>query len=372
MATTSTRPLAALALAAIVIGAAGTTRLLTSATENPATAGRPTVSPSTSPTASSGGRTPIAPLTLSVEGPVDVSDIGAAVIPSVVTVDVGGEVDGELVRRGSGSGVVYDAANGYVLSNEHVVSVGDEFRVTLADGRVYEADLVGADESTDIAVLRISATNLSAVTIGTTQGLTVGQPAIAVGSPLGLTGGPSLTVGVLSALGREVQVSSEVRLFGMLQTDAPIISGSSGGALVDAAGRLIGITTAIGVSEAGAEGIGFATPVDIVTRVADEIIATGRATQPLLGITGTTGFTDLDDGGQAPTGVRVVSVEPDTAAESAGLQEDDLITAVDGVKLDTMEELVARLRAFAAGDGIELTVVRGSEELTITLELGDR
>lgn len=359
-----------IALSALLLGAIGTTRVLQDPSSTQAASPAPSPSTQAQPTDTDDGS--IAPLLLNVEGLVDVSDIGRAVIPSVVTVEVGRTVDGDLIRTGSGSGVVYDATEGFVLTNDHVIAAGESYRVTLANGRIYEAELIGSDPSTDVAVLDIDADDLTAIHLGTTRGLHVGQPAVAVGSPLALVGGPSLTVGVVSALGRQVRVNPDVTLFGMIQTDAPIVGGSSGGALVDAAGRLIGITTAIAVSDVGAEGIGFATPAEIVRRVADEIIATGEASQPLLGITGTTGFADLPDGGSAPTGVTVISVEPDTAAAAAGLQDGDLITAIGGISIDTMDELVAELRTYGAGDPVRLAVVRDGDERTVDLELGNR
>jgi putative serine protease PepD len=157
----------------------------------------------------------------------------------------------------------------------------------------------------------------------------------------------------------------------MLQTDAAITEGSSGGALVDENGRLIGITTAVGVSSVGVEGIGFATPVEIVSRVADEIIAGGSASQPGLGITGSTAYADLDDGGEMPTGVEVRSVSAGSAAADAGIAVGDVITSVDGIRIDTMDELVARLRRHSAGDTVSLTVGDGSTQSTVRVALDD-
>jgi S1-C subfamily serine protease len=155
----------------------------------------------------------------------------------------------------------------------------------------------------------------------------------------------------------------------MLQTDAPITSGSSGGALVDGAGRLVGITTAVGVSDVGVEGIGFATPVEIVTRVAGEIIADGVASKPYIGILGATSFVDTTDGGSEPTGVIIESVEPDTAASASGLAAGDVIAAIDGDPVSTMNELVALLRRYGAGDTIEVTLDGG---VMISMVLGER
>ncbi|MDQ3781848.1 MAG: S1C family serine protease, partial [Actinomycetota bacterium] len=178
----------------------------------------------------------------------------------------------------------------------------------------------------------------------------------AVGSPLGLGGGPSVTVGVVSAFGRQVTVAAETTLFGMLQTDAPITEGSSGGALVDTAGRLIGITTAVGVSTVGVEGIGFATPVELMSRVVDELVADGAVDHAFLGIRGATTFDVAPDGARVAAGVQIESVEPGTPADEAGLARGDIIISVDGEPIETMGELVIVLRYRGAGDSLTFTV----------------
>ena len=288
----------------------------------------------------------------------DTAVVGAEVIPSIVTVEVGTEANGTFVPTGSGSGVILDTL-GNIATNDHVAGGGTAARVVLSDGRIYEAELIGTDPLTDLAVLNISATDLSPISFGSTDDLTIGTPAIAVGSPLGLEGGPSLSVGVVSALGREVQTGPETILYGMLQTDAPITSGSSGGSLVDADGALIGITTAVGVSSIGVEGIGFATPVEIVERVTAEIIATGSVSHALLGIAGDTAYDATEDGGSAPVGVDVREVTPGSAAASAGIVVGEVITAVDGIDVLTMDELITALRRVGGGDSITVSLSDG-------------
>jgi len=285
---------------------------------------------------------------------LDAAAVAAKVVPSVVTVQVGSGGS----PLGSGSGIIYDSG-GHIVTNNHVVEAGTEYRAVLSDGREYPAELVGTDPTTDLAVLQITATDLTPTTIGSSDALTVGDPAVAVGSPLGLPGGPSLTVGVISAFGREVSTDATTHLVGMLQTDAPITQGSSGGALVDGNGRLVGITTAVGVSSVGIEGIGFATPVEILTRVADEIITTGSASSAYLGIYGSTEYVDTADGGSLPIGVSIESVDPGTAAEAAGLQAGDVISELNGKTIDTMEQLIALLRRHAANETITLSVTAG-------------
>lgn len=328
-------------------------------TSTPTTIAPSTVSTTAQTPTSLAPAAPSAPGTLTA---VDASGIAARVVPSIVTVQVR---SGSGIG-GSGSGVIYDTA-GHIITNDHVVEAGTSYAVVLADGRVYDAVLLGTDPVTDLAVLKIQTTAVTPIELGSADDVVVGDPAVAVGSPLGLDGGPSLSVGVISAQGREVTTSATRTLFGMLQTDAPITQGSSGGALVDGNGRLIGITTAVGVSSVGVEGIGFATPIEIVTRVVDEIIDTGTASEPFLGITGSTAFAPTDDGGDRPIGVTVQSVEPASAAANGGLESGDILTAVDGTPIKTMDELITQLRRYSAGDRISITT-DGNGERSVTLD----
>jgi S1-C subfamily serine protease len=297
--------------------------------------------------------------------PTDAAVVGAAVIPSIVTVEVGSSSEDTFAQVGSGSGVVLDES-GHIITNHHVVEVGDAARVVLSDGRVYEAELVGSDPLTDLAILRIPTTDVVPIALGSTSDLVVGNLAIAVGSPLGLEGGPSLSVGVVSALGREVQTGPDTILYGMIQTDAPITSGSSGGSLVGETGALIGITTAVGVSNIGVEGIGFATPVEIVERITTELITTGSVSHGQLGIGGATAYDDTGDGGFVPVGVTVRSVSPDSPASASGIVVDDVITAINGTAVLTMDELITALRRVSAGDSVAVSL-RGTDPVLVTL-----
>lgn len=305
------------------------------------------------------------------EANVDAVGVGEIVIPSIVSVQIVQETPAGLRELGSGSGVVFDT-EGHIITNDHVAAGGPDYRVVFADGRVYEATLVGTDPVTDLAVLKIAADNLVPIEFGSADELSVGDPTVAVGNPLGLDGGPSLTVGVLSAIDRQVQTSASDILHGMLQTDAPITQGSSGGALVDETGRLIGITTAVGVSEIGVEGIGFATPVEIVERVVAELIADGEAGTAYLGIVGGTSFDTAEDGALEPGGVEIEQIEPDGAAAMAGLQVGDVIVFYEGVELDTMEDLIVLLRRSSVGDDVDLTVERNGAIEAIRVMLGER
>jgi S1-C subfamily serine protease len=298
--------------------------------------------------------------------------VGRKVVPSIVTVEVGFNGGTDFQAFASGSGVVL-SSDGRIITNDHVIEEAEEIRVIFQDGRIYGAQLVGTDAVTDLAVLQIDATNLTAIEIGSTESLQIGETTIAVGNPLGLEGGASLTVGVLSAFNRRVDLSLDQALFGMLQTDAPITQGSSGGALVDKQGRLIGITTAIGVSSAGAEGIGFATPVELVTRITDEIIEIGSVRHAFLGVTGESYIEEGPDGVMRPGGALLAAfVGEISAAEDAGLEVGDRIVAVDGEEIRTMQDLINLLRLYRVGEAIEFDIIRDGEQLTAAVTLGER
>jgi len=267
--------------------------------------------------------------------------------------------------------VVFDQA-GTIVTNQHVVDGAMAVRVLFSDGRSYDAVVVGEDALTDLAVLHIDTTGLTAIAIGSSQSMSIGDLTIAIGSPLGLEGGPSVTVGVLSAFDRRVRTSGDSELFGLLQTDAPITRGSSGGALVDGAGRLIGITSAIAVSDVGAEGLGFAIPVEMVQRITADLIADGVSAHPFLGISGSTFFETRPDGALAPAGVEVAEVIPETAAADSGILVGDVIVSFEGEPVLTMDRLVVRLRFYRVGDAIELDIERDGAPLTITVILLER
>lgn len=300
--------------------------------------------------------------------------VARKVVPSIVTVDVGVSVDETFRPFASGSGVVF-SDDGLIVTNHHVVQDAERIQVIFGNGRIYEAELVGSDRRTDLAVLRIATAGLVPIEIGSTESAEIGEVAIAVGSPLGLDGGPSLTVGVISAFGRQVQTGPEPAdtLFDMLQTDAPITEGSSGGALVDAEGRLLGITSAIGLSSAGAEGIGFAIPIELVTRITNEIIETGEVQHAFLGVSLDLAFEQVEDGAFVPSGALVIgfAVEP-SAAAAAGVQSSDLIVAYNGTTVATPDDLISGLRRIRAGETVTLSIVRESEQLDIDVVLGVR
>ncbi len=214
-----------------------------------------------------------------------------------------------------------------------------------------------------------SRSDLSPISIGSADDLAIGEPAVAVGNPLGLAGGPTVTTGIVSALDRRLQAGGDDDLFGLVQTDAPIAPGSSGGALVDASGRLIGITTAIAVSNVGAEGLGFAVPIDIAIGVANDLIETGEVRHALLGIVGETAWA-AEDGAEFPVGVLINEVAANSAYEEAGGQINDVIVALDGEGVRTLDTLLARLRRLRADDTIPVRILRGDAEMTLNVTMG--
>jgi S1-C subfamily serine protease len=298
--------------------------------------------------------------------PGSVSDIAARVTPTVVSVEV------RLASAGAtGSGVVIDAEGGYIVTNNHVVSGADgvegaEIRAVFSDGSGSSARIVGRDPASDIAVLAVDKPGLIAASLGTAGDLVVGDPVVAIGSPLGLAG--TVTSGIVSALERPVRLSGQGSdtnaVINAIQTDAPINPGNSGGALVDASGALIGINTAIASVSGGSSGLGFAIPIDTVRDIAEQLIATGQAVHASLGVNART----VTDG--ARDGALVVNVEPGSPAAEAGIQEQDVVIAVDDEAVGSSEDLAVAVDAHAPGDTVTVEVVRGggSREVQALLE----
>jgi serine protease Do len=297
--------------------------------------------------------------------PVSVTDVAERVRPAIVQIMVQ-----TATGRGSGSGVLF-RDDGHILTNEHVTQGSRHLTVVLADGRRVDGEVIGRDADTDIAVVKIDGGPYPTAILGTATLLRTGDGCIAIGSPLGLAGGPSVSVGVVSALGRSVEAEGE-HLYDMIQTDAAIAPGSSGGALLDRAGAVIGVTTAIAVSDAGAEGVGFATPIDIARSVAAELIETGRATHVWLGVEGA----DLDqktaDELHVVGGAAIKRVLDDSPAAAAGFEPGDVVVAIDGTAVKTMAGLVVALRTHEVGDRVALTFLRDGRQRDLTVTLRER
>jgi len=309
------------------------------------------------------------PASAPVATSASVVEIADEVRPAIAKVRVEG-----AAGASSGSAVLY-RDDGHLLTNAHVVTGGDHVEVTLADGATHSARVVGIDEVTDIAVLRIPARpdgepHPTAV-LGTAADLAVGQPVVAIGSPLGLAGGTSVTTGVVSALGQEVEAEG-TSLLDMVQTDAAISPGSSGGALLDGTGAVIGITTAVAVTEVGLEGAGFATPVDVARSVGEDIITSGRAVHAWIGVQGS----DLDRRTAGELGVeggaRVERVVEASPADDAGVTPSDVIVAIEEEAVASMSALVIALRERVPGDEIALDVVRDGERREVAVSLIER
>jgi len=303
--------------------------------------------------------------TVSIPSGTSVVDIAQRVRPAITQVRVDGK-EGE----GSGSGVLF-RSDGHVLTNFHVVDGADSVKVVIDNGRELTARVVGSDPETDVAVLKVDGGPFPVASLGTAADLRVGQSAIAIGSPLGLVGGPSVTVGVVSALHRRLDTRTGTPLLDMIQTDAPISPGSSGGALLDAGGSVIGLTTAVATTE-GAQGLGFATPIDIAKSAADQLITTGKVVHVWMGIQGTdvdpTTAKDLGiDGGALVSGV--VKGSP---AEKAGVSAHDVIVGVEGQPVATMGALVVALRSRKPGDTVGLDIRRGADHMRMPVRLADR
>ena len=292
-----------------------------------------------------------------------VMTIAKNVAPAVARV----EADGE----GTGSAILY-RDDGYVVTNAHVVEQASTLAVVLADGTTAPARLVGTDALTDVAVLKIEREHLPVATLGSAIDLQSGQTAVAVGSPIGQLGGPSVTVGVISAVGRRIKSVNGNELYDMIQTDAPIANGSSGGPLCDGAGAVVGMTTAAADDDPSATGLSFAIPVDILRGVVDDIILTGTARHAWLGLEGA----DVDSTVAKQAGVlgaaKITKIVDGSPAASAGLHADDLIISIDGTKITSMSAFVVALRAHHPGDAVTIEIMRGTSPQTMLVTLAEK
>ncbi|MCU1669487.1 MAG: Peptidase and chymotrypsin/Hap [Blastococcus sp.] len=303
--------------------------------------------------------------------PGSVADIAARVAPAVVSIEV------RVGQAGAtGSGVVVDGGKGYIVTNNHVVSGADgvsgaEIRAVFSDGSGSKARIVGRDPSSDVAVLKVEKPGLVTASLGTSHDVVVGDPVVAIGSPLGLAG--TVTSGIVSALDRPVRLSGEGSdtnaVIDAVQTDAPINPGNSGGALVDATGAVIGINTAIASlggngTTGGSIGLGFAIPIDTVRQISQELISTGKAVHASLGVN----TRSVTDGTR--DGALVLNVEKQSAAAGAGIREQDVVIALEGKKVRSSEELAVAVDSHKPGDEVTVELVRGghSQKLQVTLD----
>lgn len=275
--------------------------------------------------------------------------VAEAVSPSVVQL--------ETPTGGLGSGFVYDD-EGHVLTAAHVVAGVDEVRVRVASGEAFEGEVVGADPVTDVAVVQMDGGDVPPVPLAQSSEVAVGQLAVAIGSPFGLD--QTVTSGIVSALGRTMQTPGGS--IQMVQTDAPINSGNSGGALVDRDGRVIGVNDAIVAPAGGNVGLGFAIPISTAEQVADQLVAGEEIEYPVLGIQGTSQV--------SAQGAVVAGVEEGSGADEAGLERGDRIVGVAGAPIESFSELQSEILSRQPGDELELTVSRNGTEETVTVTLG--
>lgn len=309
-----------------------------------------------------------------------VARVASQVEPSVVQVNVSSiqttPFGQQQNQDGLGSGVIY-RKDGYIVTNNHVIEGAQQVNVAFADGTTEKGQVVGADPRDDLAVVKVNRNNLPPAKFSNTDNLVPGQLAVAIGSPSGFES--TVTAGVISGLGREVppqltggqqQIPSLVDL---IQTDAAISPGNSGGALVDRSGEVIGINVAYLPPETGAEGIGFAIPSSTAISVADQLIESGQVSSPYLGIRPI----DLSPedarrfGLDVQAGALVASVEQGTPASDAGIRARDVITQLNDTSIENSGDLFAALRDYKPGDSVQLTVVRNGENQTFDVTLGE-
>ncbi len=323
----------------------------------------------------------------------------ARVSPSVVNINVIGEglsypeVPGlpeEFFRRGLGSGFVIDT-EGHIVTNNHVVEGARRIQVRFSDDTEAEAEIVGADPHTDLAVLKVDAPAalLHPVELGESDTVRVGQRAIAIGNPFGFE--RTVTIGIISAVGRVLRQSSGFSLPNLIQTDAAINPGNSGGPLLDSRGRVIGVNTIIFTRSGSSSGVGFAVPVNTVKRVVPELIKSGHFAHPWLGIRGYSINAELAEALDLPvsSGVLVAEVIKEGPSARAGLRGGkrevlvegfiepissggDIIIAINGTEIRGMDELITYLESTVVGQEVELTIIRDGDEKHLTVKLEER
>lgn len=272
-------------------------------------------------------------------------------------------------KEGTGSGVIY-SSDGYIVTNNHVVEFADELEVTLYDNRKFKAEIVGRDEKTDLAVIKIEANNLPTLQFADSDNAKIGEWVLAVGNPFNLTS--TVTAGIISAKGRSINLlggGNAIEAF--IQTDAAVNPGNSGGALVDAQGRLLGINTAIATRTGSFQGYSFAIPVNLMKRIVDDIIEFGSYQRPLLGVDIQNLDSDLADslGVDISKGVVVEVVRDGSSAQYAGVLPKDVITKVDGRIINNVPELQEIIGRSKVGDTVVLTVNRKGQNKEISVKL---
>jgi S1-C subfamily serine protease len=344
--------------------------------------GRGTISPSPvaqpSPTREAVRPTQVTHVTVTEDSAIveAVAEVKPAVVTVINTLPPQRDIFGQVVEpQASGSGVII-SEGGYIVTNNHVVENSQSLEVIYADDTKVPATLIGADVFSDLAVVQVAGEVPDVAELGDSATLQPGEPAIAIGSPLGVFKG-TVTVGVVSAVDRRLEVAEGLWMEGLIQTDAAINQGNSGGPLINSAGQVIGINTAIvRGSQLGAvaEGLGFAIASNTVKEVSEQIIQFGKVRRPYLGVQWVPVDPQVASAYELPAefGAYVQEVEPGTAADRAGLKPGDIITAIDGQPIDEDNGFVTVLMRFDPGDEVELTVVRDGREIMVNVTLGTR
>ena len=312
--------------------------------------------------------------------PITIPDIVDRVKPAVVGILIKGTQLNMFLQpvpsRGVGSGVII-TPDGYILTNDHVVEDAQDITVDLPrshyfpQGATFEGRVVGRDPLTDLAIVKVDAQDLPVIPIGDTGKLRVGEWVIAIGNAQGLPGGPTVTLGIVSAMGRSVETGDRgITLHDLVQTDAAINPGNSGGPLLNLAGKVVGINTAI---IRGAQNIGFSISTATVNAVMEDLIQVGKVKWPWLGvrITTLTPALSRERGYAVEQGVLIIEVMPDVPAARAGLRDSDIMVSLNGESTPDLETFQRMIRLYRAGDTVELSVVRDSKEVKISITLGE-
>ncbi|MDE3097088.1 MAG: trypsin-like peptidase domain-containing protein [Chloroflexota bacterium] len=371
------RTLASSLLVLLLVAGAACSRSSKSGTSTPATAPAASATATAAATRTPPSSTPATVPELQSQGGLTTVQIAKKLAPSIVRVQTEGatlDIFGRSIPGGGvGTGVIYDT-QGHIVTNNHVVMVGNRvasrITVTLSDQRTVPATLVGRDAPTDLAVLKIDAANLTPATFGDSNALQVGQDVVAIGFALDLQGAPTVTRGVISALGRTID-EQPYTINNAIQTDAGINPGNSGGPLVDAEGRVVGINTAI---IQGAQSIGFSISSALVQPTVQTLITYGKINRAYLGV----GTIDVNAsvaqnfGLSVDHGVAVTQVGAGSPADNAGLQEGDVIVKIAGQDVTNNGQLLAILAKYKAGDTVPLEFYRGSAKKTVDVTLGTR
>jgi serine protease Do len=271
--------------------------------------------------------------------------------------------------EGVGSGVVIDH-KGYILTNNHVIDDAERLKVTLTDGRVLKGKVVGSDDATDLAVIKVEADQpLPAAELGNSDDLKAGQIVMAIGNPFGLTGGPAVSAGIVSSLNRSIQARSGV--LELIQTDAAINPGNSGGPLINTKGQVIAINTA---NMPYAQGIGFAVPINTAKSILTELIEKGKVTRPWIGVASMKVTPQLARyyGLPASEGALIAKVEPFSPADDAGLRKGDIIEGIDGDRVEDPSQIASHVRKKRVDDRLTLTVNRYGRQIQVPIQVDER